>query len=63
MFLQLSLFKDVSVLGNFLDNHDNARFLNGNSQYTILYNALSYVLFAQVTIHLLTILHCCHDND
>ena len=63
MFLQQSLFKDVSVLGNFLDNHDNARFLNGNSQYTILYNALTYVLFAQVTIHLLTILHCCYGND
>ena len=63
MFLQQSLFKDVSVLGNFLDNHDNARFLNGNSQYTILYNALTYVLFAQVTIHLLIILHCCHGNN
>lgn len=63
MFLQQSLFKDVSVLGNFLDNHDNARFLNGNSQYTILYNALTYVLFARVTIHLLIILHCCHGNN
>lgn len=49
MLSQQSLFKDVSVLGNFLDNHDNARFLNGNSQLTILYNALVYVMFAQVT--------------
>lgn len=38
----------MSILGNFLDNHDNARFLNGNSQYTILYNALVYLVFAQV---------------
>ena len=46
--LQQSIFKDVSILGNFLDNHDNARFLNGNSQYTIFYNALVYLIFAQV---------------
>ncbi|XP_065907858.1 uncharacterized protein [Dysidea avara] len=42
-----SKFPDVSILGNFIDNHDNPRFLNGNSQYTLLYNALAYIIFAE----------------
>ena len=26
-----SVFKDIDALGIFVDNHDNARFLNGNN--------------------------------
>ncbi len=40
-------FKDVSVLGNFVDNHDNARFLNITYDYTLFKNALTYVLLAE----------------
>ncbi len=42
-------FKDVSVLGNFLDNHDNPRFLSKNGDHTALKNALAYIIFAEVT--------------
>ena len=42
-------FKDVSVLGNFLDNHDNPRFLSKNGDYTALMNALAYIIFAEVS--------------
>lgn len=44
----LNDFKDVSVLGNFLDNHDNSRFLNGNKDWNALKNALAYIIFAEV---------------
>ncbi|XP_067949039.1 uncharacterized protein [Watersipora subatra] len=40
-------FKDLSVLGGFIDNHDNARFLHGNKDWTALKNALAYTLMAQ----------------
>ena len=40
-------FKDVSLLGNFIDNHDFARFLNGNRDASMARNALAYVLFSQ----------------
>ncbi len=43
-------FSDVSVLGNFLDNHDNDRFLHVNSDWSTLKNALAYVVFAEVNI-------------
>lgn len=46
--LQHQHFKDLSVLGGFVDNHDNARFLHGNSDWTALKNALAYTLMAQV---------------
>eukprot|EP00042_Codosiga_hollandica_P008824 m.20279 g.20279 ORF g.20279 m.20279 type:complete len:487 (+) comp31882_c0_seq1:94-1554(+) len=42
-----SAFHDVTVLGLFADNHDNPRFLNVNSDWNLLSNALAYVLFAQ----------------
>ena len=45
---QNTVFKDVSVLGNFLDNHDNARFLNKNSDWNKLKNGLAYIIFAEV---------------
>jgi len=45
---QNSVFRDVSVLGNFLDNHDNKRFLNSNGDTTVLKNGLAYIIFAEV---------------
>ena len=51
-------FKDVSVLGNFLDNHDNTRFLHSNSDWNLLKNGLAYVLFAEVSkIHISIQIH------
>lgn len=46
---QNSVFKDVSVLGNFLDNHDNNRFLSANRDWNILKNGLAYIIFAEVS--------------
>ena len=46
---QNSVFPDVSVLGNFLDNHDNPRFLSNNGDIVALMNALAYVVFAEVS--------------
>ncbi len=43
----IAAFKDVSVLGNFLDNHDNPRFLSKNG-VSNLNNALAYLIFAEV---------------
>ena len=45
-------YRDVSVLGNFLDNHDNPRFLSVNSDQNALKNALAYVIFAEVYIRI-----------
>jgi len=42
-----STFSDLSVLGNFIDNHDNARFLYSQSDQTLYKNAITYVLMAQ----------------
>lgn len=47
----LAPFKDVSILGNFLDNHDNDRFLSKNRDWNILKNALAYVIFAEVRLY------------
>ena len=41
-------FQDTSLLGNFLDNHDNKRFLTGTCDKTILKNGLAYIMFAEV---------------
>lgn len=38
-------FKDTSVLGTFIDNHDNSRFLNLNPSVTLLKSAVTYSLF------------------
>lgn len=46
--VQNSVFPDVSILGNFLDNHDNPRFLSNDGDVTVLKNALAYVIFAEV---------------
>ncbi|KAJ4455423.1 putative Alpha-amylase A type-3 [Paratrimastix pyriformis] len=40
-------FKDQTVLGTFLDNHDNPRFLQGQSDYTLYQNGLAYVLMTE----------------
>jgi len=37
-------FKNTNLLGLFIDNHDNPRFLNGQSDYQLYKNALTYVL-------------------
>jgi alpha-amylase len=39
-------FKDVTVLGVFLDNHDNPRFLNIRNSQTALKNALAFALYS-----------------
>jgi alpha-amylase len=44
---QNSVFSDVSVLGNFLDNYDNPRFLSNDGDIVVLMNALAYVVFAE----------------
>ena len=40
-------FPDVRLLGTFIDNHDNARFLNGQGDKNLYQNALTYVVMAQ----------------
>jgi len=40
-------FKDITVLGNFVDNHDNPRFLHFNGSHNRLKNALNFMLFQQ----------------
>lgn len=42
-------FQDVSILGNFLDNHDNPRFLHGTGDTALLKNALAYIIYAEVS--------------
>ncbi|XP_068715191.1 uncharacterized protein [Montipora foliosa] len=38
------IYKDRSIFGGFVDNHDNPRFLNVNPSYTALKNGLTYVI-------------------
>ncbi|KAK7109594.1 uncharacterized protein [Littorina saxatilis] len=45
--LQRKCFKDTSVLGLFVDNHDFPRFLNLSDDTALLRNALTYVMFGQ----------------
>lgn len=40
-------FKDPSALGNFIDNHDNPRFLYFNPSVALLKSAVVYAMFAQ----------------
>ncbi len=39
-------FKDVDLVGTFVDNHDNVRFLNMQSDTVLYRNALTYVLLS-----------------
>merc|ERR1712025_1154783 len=41
-----SKFQDTSVLGTFLDNHDNARFLSIENDQVKYMNALAHVLLS-----------------
>ncbi|RYP49609.1 hypothetical protein DL768_004730 [Monosporascus sp. mg162] len=41
------LFPDPSALGTFLDNHDNARWLNQKNDVSLLKNALAYVILSR----------------
>lgn len=38
-------FSDTSVLGTFIDNHDNPRFLYLNPSVILLKSAVTYTLF------------------
>lgn len=40
------LYKDPSVLGLFLDNHDVKRFLNDTGDVAMLKNALTFMFFS-----------------
>lgn len=40
-------FSDATVLGTFIDNHDNPRFLNGQSDIALYKSALTYVIMAE----------------
>eukprot|EP00026_Physarum_polycephalum_P007939 Phypoly_transcript_08011.p1 GENE.Phypoly_transcript_08011~~Phypoly_transcript_08011.p1 ORF type:complete len:464 (+),score=43.48 Phypoly_transcript_08011:118-1509(+) len=42
-----SAFSDLDLLGTFIDNHDQPRFLNGNHDYKCYQNAITYVLIGQ----------------
>jgi alpha-amylase len=42
-----SSFPDPAALGTFLDNHDNARWLNTKSDTSLLKNALAYVVLSR----------------
>ncbi|KAL7622157.1 hypothetical protein AAE478_007659 [Parahypoxylon ruwenzoriense] len=42
-----SSFPDPAALGSFLDNHDNARWLNSKNDLSLLKNALAYVILAR----------------
>ncbi len=44
---EFPVFKDLDALGIFVDNHDNARFLNGNGDHTVFKAALAYSLTAR----------------
>ncbi len=39
-------FEDVNLLGTFLDNHDNARFLSGTNDYKLYQSALTFTLLS-----------------
>ncbi|EGC34638.1 hypothetical protein DICPUDRAFT_55676 [Dictyostelium purpureum] len=41
------LFKNISYLGTFIDNHDQVRFLNEQVDVELYKNAITYVLMAQ----------------
>jgi len=42
-----SSFKNLDYLGTFIDNHDNARFLNGHGDQKLYQNAIAYLLTGQ----------------
>ncbi|GAW15883.1 hypothetical protein ANO14919_053050 [Xylariales sp. No.14919] len=42
-----SAFPDPTALGTFLDNHDNARWLNSKNDVSLIKNALAYVILSR----------------
>lgn len=44
---EASAFSDPTVLGTFVDNHDNPRFLNLNPSTTLLQSAITFTLFGK----------------
>lgn len=44
---EASKFKDIDALGLFVDNHDNARFLNGRNDQRVFKSALAFTLTAR----------------
>jgi alpha-amylase len=44
---EASTFKDIDALGIFVDNHDNARFLNGQGDKRLFKSALAFALTAR----------------
>ncbi|CAG2256696.1 AMY [Mytilus edulis] len=44
---EIMKFEDITVLGNFIDNHDVQRFLSISPNITMLMNNLAYVLLSQ----------------
>mgnify|MGYP000014327438 CR=1 FL=1 len=40
-------FHDTSILGNFIDNHDNPRFLNLQPSVTLMKGALTYAMTSE----------------
>ena len=44
---EFRFFKDLDALGIFVDNHDNARFLNGNRDHRLFKSALAFALTAR----------------
>ena len=42
-----SKFRDIDALGLFVDNHDNARFLNGKNDQRLFKSALAFSLTAR----------------
>lgn len=42
-----NLFPDPAALGTFMDNHDNARWLNQKNDATLLKNCLAYVILSR----------------
>ncbi|XP_070537549.1 uncharacterized protein [Ptychodera flava] len=47
LVLEADAYQDTTILGGFLDNHDQPRFLFRNSDVTALKNALVYLLMAR----------------
>jgi len=45
--VEASFFNDIDALGIFVDNHDNARFLNANGDRMKFKNALVFALTAR----------------
>ena len=45
--LENQVFPDVDMLGNFIDNHDNPRFLSLTPNQTLFEQALAFTTFSQ----------------